>query len=78
MRQDPKGKGKVANNHNDKDMIPIDDELKCEKFVDSGSKEGKKKKRIKKIVYYKSSASISWTTSQKDDSSSSKKKDGYI
>jgi hypothetical protein len=49
---DSKGKGKVSD---EKEKIPIDDEPKREKTVDSGSskKEGKKK-RIKKIIYYDS------------------------
>jgi hypothetical protein len=46
---DPKGKGKVTNN---KDKIPINDEPKGEKPVDSRSnkKEGIKKKHIKKTT----------------------------
>jgi hypothetical protein len=45
-------KGKVANDHNEKEKIPIDYRPKGEKSVDSRTKEGKKKKHIKKIVYY--------------------------
>jgi hypothetical protein len=53
--QDSRGKGKVADGHDERDMISIDDETKGEKPVDSGSnkkKDGKKKKHTKKIVYY--------------------------
>jgi hypothetical protein len=61
---DSKGKGKV---YNEKEKIPIDDEPKGKKIVDSGL--GKKKKRIKKIIYYDNDSS----SSQKDDDSSSSK-----
>jgi hypothetical protein len=68
--QDSKGKGKVADEHDRKEKITVDDELKGEKPIDFGSsKEGKKKKCIKKIVYYESNTS----SSQKDDESSSSK-----
>jgi hypothetical protein len=44
MGQDPKGKRMVANNHNEKVKILVDDEPKGEKSVYSGTKkEGKKK-----------------------------------
>ena len=67
---DSKGKGKVTD---EKEKIPIDDEPKGEKVVDSGSckkKEGMKKKGIKKIIYYESNTSSS---SQKDDDASPSK-----
>jgi hypothetical protein len=67
---DSKGKGKVTD---EKEKIPIDDEPKGEKVVDSGSckkKEGMKKKGIKKIIYYESNTSSS---SQKDDDTYSSK-----
>jgi hypothetical protein len=68
---DSKGKGKVSD---EKEKIPLDDDPKGDKTVDSGlskKKEGKKKKCIKKIIYYESDTSSSL---QKDSSSSSKKK----
>jgi hypothetical protein len=74
---DPKGNGKVADGHDEKERIPIDDKPKCEKPVNSGSKrnkEGKKKKHIKKTVNYESNTSASSPTLRKDYSSSSKQK----
>jgi hypothetical protein len=72
--KDYKGKGKVADEHDRKENIPIDDEPKGEKPVDSGlgNNTGMEKKRIKKIVYYDSDTSSS--TQKNDDSSSSKQK----
>lgn len=71
LRVDPKGKEKVANDHNEKEKIPIDDEPEGEKSVGSGTKkEGKK--CIKKIVCCKSDTSTS--TSLHKDSYSSKEK----
>jgi hypothetical protein len=71
LRVDPKRKEKVANDHNEKEKIPIDDEPEGEKSVGSGTKkEGKK--CIKKIVCCKSDTSTS--TSLHKDSSSSKEK----
>jgi hypothetical protein len=66
---DSKGKGKVFD---EKEMIPIDDEPKGEKIVDSRSEKWKegKKKCIKKIIYYDSATSSS---SQKDDNASPSK-----
>jgi hypothetical protein len=72
MGQDPKGKGKVANDYNQMEKIPIHDDHKGEKSIDLGPKEGKKK-HIKKIIYYESDTFTSSTTSHKDDFSSSKK-----
>jgi hypothetical protein len=43
--------GKVVNNTNEKENMPIDDKPKGEKHVDSGTKKEDKKKCIKKIVY---------------------------
>jgi hypothetical protein len=60
MRQDPKGKGMVANNYAQKDKIPDDGEPKGEKSLDSRTKKKEgKKKCVKKIVYYESDTSTS-------------------
>jgi hypothetical protein len=72
--QDSKGVGEVANEHDEKEKIPIDDEPKGEKPINLGSnKKDGKKKCIKNVIYYESNTSTSSTTSQKDDSSSSSK-----
>ena len=39
------GKGKVADKHNEKEKIPIDDELKGENSIDLGTKKEDKKKK---------------------------------
>jgi hypothetical protein len=64
----------VVDGHSKKEKIPIDNEPKGKKLVDS--RLGKKKdmkKCIKKIVYYKSDMSTSLTTLQKEDSSTKHK-----
>jgi hypothetical protein len=60
---DSKGKDKVAD---EKQTVPIDDEPKGDKTVDSGSgkKNEGKKKCIKKITYYENDTS----SAQKDSS----------
>jgi hypothetical protein len=65
----------VADVHDEKEKIPIYDEPKGEKPIDSGSsknKNGNKKKHIKKTIYYESDTFTSLMTSQKYDSYSNK------
>jgi hypothetical protein len=73
LRVDPRGKEEVANDHNEKEKIPIDDEPEGEKFISSGTKKEGKKKCIKKIVYCKCDTSTSSTSLHKDSSFSKEK-----
>ena len=69
-REGPKGKGKVVNNAKDKEKTPIDDKLKGEKSIYSGTKKEGKKKRLKKIVYYEVDSSTSPSPSSEEETTS--------
>jgi hypothetical protein len=59
--------GKVVNNTNEKENMPIDDKPKGEKHVDSGTKKEDKKKCIKKIVYYETNSYTSPSPSGEEE-----------
>jgi hypothetical protein len=74
---DPKGKGMVIKDKEEKETLYVD-EPKGDKPADSDSnnkrKDGKKKRRIKKNIYYDSNASSSSPRDDDDENSLSKKK----
>jgi hypothetical protein len=73
-KMDPKGKGIVINDKENKKVTLYVDESKGDKPTDSGSnnkRKDEKKRCIKKIIYYVSDASSS---PRDDDDSSTKRK----